>query len=993
MSRQAVALTYQLLGPVRVFDDRAELNAGPAKQRAVLAMLLAAEGRPLSRREIVDGVWGCAAPATAPHLVATYVARLRKAVDPGRAHGTGPSVLLSHGDGYALPTPPEHLDIALFQRARQAARSRHGAGDLAGCTAELERALAFWRGGALEGVPGPHAERLRGRLEEARLSTREQRFAVLLERGRHHETLPELSALAAAHPCRERLRALLMLALYRADRRAEALAAFQDTWRTLVEEDGIEPGAELRTLRRRILDDDPALRPAAAAAPPRRLPAVSRLPPDTPDFTGRRHELAALSRLAARPGAKAAGGRIVAAVAAPAVAVLTGPSGIGKTALAVHAARRLAHRYPDGRLHVHLRGSSDRPAAPGDVLAGLLEDLGVPRGRIPADTERRTALYRTTTAGRRLLLVLDDAADARQVEPLLPASADCLVLVTGRSRPDGADARTVLRLDALDRGEARELLRQVVGAERVDGETVSVDGILDRCAGHPLALRVAAAGAWPVATTPPTAGRLRDAACRSGEPLADGPAVAVLRAGYEGLADAGAAAAFRLLSELAVPDFGAATAAAALDLPENVAEARLEALADAHLLEVSRPPDGAHRRFRYHDLLRVLGRSLTGPDERQAELTAMLGRLTRAHLADVRAAGPLLRPADGAGDDQGPNTGLGVGFDGAEEAVHRLAAERETVVGAALQAAALGAVPAAALAELTGRFGVFLRRRGHWQDWEELALAGVRLARDGTAPDLAAEAAGRLELGTLAAARRRHDEATRELLASISLFGLGGDTAGQARAYSGLGLVYLERGLHGPATACLARALAVHRAAGRPVDAATALDRLAVLHVRRGDLESAERCCTESMAIHAANGTTESGSAAVNVLGLVRGRQRRHAEAVACQRRSRELARARGDLHREARALLDLAAEHRAAGERGEAVACAEEGLALRRRLGDPQGAAAAWTELAVALEAAGHPDRATVCRRNAAAELAGHEPAEHEPAGSAPPDEPRAGL
>ncbi|MEV6327871.1 AfsR/SARP family transcriptional regulator [Streptomyces sp. NPDC051909] len=250
-----------------MFEGSGEVDTGPAKQRAVLAMLLCADGTYVARRDIVRGVWGGSAPATAPQLVVTYVARLRKALEPGRAHRSRATVLLSRGDSYALPAAPGHLDAREFEESRHAARRRRAEGDLDGCARELERGLALWRGRALEGVVGPHAERQRCRLEELRLAAQEERLALLLDQGRHDETVPELSSLAAAHPFRERIRALLMLALHRADRQAEALAVFQDTWRTLVEQAGVEPGHELRDLQRRILEADPGLRPARADAP------------------------------------------------------------------------------------------------------------------------------------------------------------------------------------------------------------------------------------------------------------------------------------------------------------------------------------------------------------------------------------------------------------------------------------------------------------------------------------------------------------------------------------------------------------------------------------------------------------------------------------------------------------------------------------------------------------------------------------------------------
>ncbi|MEV6327872.1 tetratricopeptide repeat protein [Streptomyces sp. NPDC051909] len=699
---------------------------------------------------------------------------------------------------------------------------------------------------------------------------------------------------------------------------------------------------------------------------------------------GRRRELVEIRRTAARatarqaarsPGAASASGTV------PRIAVINGPGGIGKTTLAVHAAHQLGSRYPDGHLYARLDGDRERPVRPEDLLGRFLEDLGVPGDRIPAGLDRRVALYRTVTAGRRLLLLLDDARRAAQVRPLLPASGDCLVLVTSRSRLTDLSTRTVLRLGALATQEARGMLRQAVGADPVDGEADSVDEILQVCSGHPLALRVVAAR---VAGRPPgafgvMARRLRDEERRLAELAAgDLAVVSSLRVGYESLADAEAASAFRLLSLIAAPDIGVSDAAAALGVADHRAEEHLETLTDAHLLEVFLPDRGPsdpgprgraeRHRYRFHDLLRVFGRGLGGGAARASALTAMLGRLTRSHLAAVHAADLLLRPGHSAGTGyQGPETRYAEHhFETAEQALAWLEEARGTVLGAALQGAAAGAIPPGVLAELTTRIRGFLQRRGHWRDWEQLARETVRLARAEAGPDPLAEATGRLELGTLAAARHLLDEAVEELHASAALFTAAGDTRGEARVLNNLGLVHLERGEHAESGACLERALALHRTAGRPTDTAIALDNLALLHLRLGALDRAERACEEGLALHEAGGTPELAAATYNILGLIRCGQGRPAEAVECHERSRALAGGQGNVYREAFALLDAATAHRALARWREAIESGEQALALRLRLGDPHGIATAFTELATTLEAAGHPDRAEACRAEA---------------------------
>ncbi|WP_327242068.1 tetratricopeptide repeat protein [Streptomyces sp. NBC_01320] len=378
-----------------------------------------------------------------------------------------------------------------------------------------------------------------------------------------------------------------------------------------------------------------------------------------------------------------------------------------------------------------------------------------------------------------------------------------------------------------------------------------------------------------------------------------------LRVSYDGLPDAEAKFAFRLLSLLAVPDLGVSDAASALGVTDHCAEGLLEALTDAHLLEVFLPDIGVgdqrpsirveHDRYRFHDLLRVFGRGLSGGLGRDTTLNVMLGRLTRSHLAAVHAADLLLRPGHSAGRDyRGAETPYAEHhFATAEEALAWLEEARGTILGAALQAAVTGAIPPVVLAELTTRLRGFLQRCGHWRDLENLARETVRLARAEPEPDPLAEATGRLELGTLAAARHCLDEARRELRTSTDLFTAAGDTRGEARVLNNLGLVHLERDEYAEATVCLERALAIHRTAHQVADAAIAVDNLALLHLRQGALDRAEQACADGLALHDDSGTPESAAATLNILGLIRCGQGRHAEAVDCQHRSRALARAR----------------------------------------------------------------------------------------------------
>ncbi|MCX4746856.1 winged helix-turn-helix domain-containing protein [Kitasatospora sp. NBC_01287] len=615
-------LRYELLGPLVVHRAGVVRDPGPAMQCAVLAVLLLSANEPVPRGQIVQAVWGARATVNSPGLVATYVSRLRRILEPDRPRRAAGTVLTSHGAGYRLALGPGELDLHEFEAARQRARARRAAGRPAEAAGALDEALALWRGGGLDGLPGPFAALHRGRLAELRLAAQEERFELALLLGRQHEVVAELGLLAAAHPRRERLRGLLMLALYRAGRQSEALAVFAETRQSLISSQGLEPGRELEELQQRILRADPGLdlepaldRPGAPALATR-LREVCRpaqLPSDLADFTGRSAEARLLARTLGAGGV----GRRTGAVP---VAVISGPPGVGKTALAVHVAQRLRERFPDGQLYAGLHEADGRPGEARALLGRLLVDLGVAPEALPAEAERRGALFRSVIAGRRLLLVLDDAGDEGQVAALLPGSPSCAVLVTARGRLAGLPQGRGAALDCLGGGDARRLWRRLVGepdaGEPHTGEGGAGEGdgeaaLLAACAGLPLALRVAAARllARPGRRLGALAARLADEERRLGElsPSGGGVAQALgtawarLRREPDGLA---AGAALRLLAALDPAGFDGPAAARLLGRPEPRVEPLLDLLAEHGLLLAT--PDGC---YRMHPLTALLCRS------------------------------------------------------------------------------------------------------------------------------------------------------------------------------------------------------------------------------------------------------------------------------------------------------------------------------------------------------------------------------------------------
>src|SRR5215469_4413986 len=480
----ATAMEFGLLGPLTVRRDGAEVPVPPGKQRVVLAALLLKANRLVALDELAEALWGPAPPVSARPTMQNYVMRLRKSL--------GESRITTQPGGYLISVDPGDLDVSRFESLLASARSAARDGLWEQASDQAGTALALWRGEPLADVDSELlALREQPRLTELRLQALETRIDADLNLGQAGEVVGELRHLASAHPLREHFHGLLMLALYRDGRQGEALAAYQDARRVLIDELGTEPGTELRELHQRILTADPALeapgvgRPAAAGhatVVPRELPCGIR------DFTGRETELVALNELLDQEAGDDAPPTVV-------ISAIGGTAGVGKTALALQWAHRMADRFPDGQLYVNLRGyDPGQPMPATDALAGFLRALGVPGPDIPAEEDERAARYRSLLAGQRILVMLDNAGDAQQVRPLLPGTPGCAVVVTSRDALAGLivrDGATRLDLDLLPVADAVSLLRALIGG-RVDAQPEAAPALAARCCQLPLALRVTA---------------------------------------------------------------------------------------------------------------------------------------------------------------------------------------------------------------------------------------------------------------------------------------------------------------------------------------------------------------------------------------------------------------------------------------------------------------------------------------------------------------------
>jgi DNA-binding SARP family transcriptional activator len=700
---------FCLLGPLLVRARGATLSALPGKQRVLLAALLLQGNCMVALDQLAEAIWGDKSPASAHGTLRDYVKELRK-----QLAAIGESRIATVPGGYVFRIGPGELDVLSFEELR--AEAMQAARDCAWARASdrWRAAELLWRGEPLADVP---SELLRARevprLAELRLHALESRIEADLQLGRRADVIADLRQLTVTHPLRERLHALLMLALYRDGQQAAAQAVFRGVRAVLVEELGTEPGPELRRLHQQILAADPALDPPVsahggrAAAPetaagqstamvPRQLPAaVSHL-------TGRAAELEALTGMLS----DASGTRTVV------ISALVGTAGVGKTAVAVHWAHQIAQRFGDGQLYVNLRGyDPGQPVAAADALAGFLRALGVPGQEIPDELEERARLYRSRLAGRRVLVVLDNARDGEQVRPLLPGDPGCVAVVTSRDALAGlvaADGARRLDLDLLPPADAVGLLRSLIGprAAHDPGATAELAGL---CARLPLALRIAAELAAARFTTPLAelvaelaAGRLDG--LDAGEDRAD--VRAVLSWSYRQLPD-DAAGAFALTGLHPGDNLDAHAAAALTGTTAGQARKVLGQLHRASLLQAAGPG-----RYGMHDLLRAYAREQAAARDTGGWCQQALTGLFDYYLAAATGTMDVLYPAE-AHQRPGitPTTAVVPDMAGQADARAWLDAERANLVAVMVHCAGQGWPDHAA--GLAGMLFHYLMNGGH----------------------------------------------------------------------------------------------------------------------------------------------------------------------------------------------------------------------------------------------------------------------------------------
>jgi DNA-binding SARP family transcriptional activator/tetratricopeptide (TPR) repeat protein len=869
---------FGLLGPLQVRVGDQELPVSAPRQRVLLAALLLTPGLAVSSVRLADLVWDGRPPPGSAVTLRSYVKRLRQGLGPAAG-----ARIVTAGHGYLIEAAADELDLAQYAALCQAGEAAARSSAWERAAELLGRAEDLWRGHPLADIPCQELQAAElPRLEQLRLQAIRWRIDADMHLGRCGNVVPELYALTAEHPLHEPFHHQLMAALYSSGRQADALAAYRRARGVLVQEVGIEPGADLRLLHQRILAGERDV--LVVPGPGRVTPA--QLPPDVSRFVGRPAEQRELTRLAEERAAAGGGS---------AIAVISGTAGAGKTALAVHWAHQVAGSFLDGQVFLDLNGFGPvgSPVTPPDAVRRILEALQVPAARIPPGLEGQIGLYRTLVFERRVLVLLDNAKDAGQVRPLLPGGAGCMALITSRSPLAGLVALEGARpvtLGVLSRSEARLMVAERLGTRHADADSAATDQLIEACARLPLALAIATA---LVATRPGhSISAVADDVARAGhqlDALNAGDTATSLRAvftwSYQALT-AAAARMFRLLAEHPGPDISAAGAASAAGLPPPQARAALDELTGAHLLNEQHPG-----RFAFHDLLRAYAAEQLRVTDSLAERRAAGRRLLGHYLGTAKAAAQALSPGRKLPDLE--PAALHVqreDLDGEDQAMGWLRAEHQVLMRMISYAASEGFDSHAW--QLPWVLTDFLDRDGHWHDWE----ASQRTA--------------------LAAALRLHD------------------VAAQAQAHRYIGRAYSQLQDLDAAQDHLSRALELERQLGKPIAQASASLDLGQLYEQRGNVADALESAQLALSIYQSERDHLGEALALNNMGWYYARQGNYPEALRRCRQALQLCRQAGYKIGESNSWDSLGYAHQHLGQPAQAATCYRRALAIYRQLG-----------------------------------------------------------
>ncbi|WP_405591530.1 AfsR/SARP family transcriptional regulator [Streptomyces sp. NBC_01190] len=948
------AVRYAVLGPIRVWRGEQELTPGPPKQQALLALLAVRAPGPVTVHEAVDLLWDDDPPDSAVNVVHRHIGGLRRLLEPGLPPRAEGGHVVRTGSGYRLAAGPTALDLARFRELRAEGRRAIGAGAAEDGVRPLAEALRLWQGPVtVRGMPRLRSHPVFVAVEhEYVAAAKEAADAICWEGSPFTEDVLAALRRAAAgrHRLDEALQARIVTGLAASGRQAEALELFGSVRADLSAELGMDPGPELRAAHERVLRQTPRQRPAdtrdqggpggpGGSEPAKLAVRPAQLPADIPSFVGRVAELARSHELLGPDGH---------GIHAPVViGAISGMAGVGKTTLAVHWAHAVADRFPDGQLYVNLRGFHPAmpPLSPDEAMRDMIDALGVQPGRVPDNPDALASFYRSLFAGRRFLILLDNARDSEQVRPLLPAAGGCLAIITSRHRLDGlivADNARFIPLGLLTPAEGVELLVQRLGKERVTAELAAAQAIVDLCGRLPLALAIAGARAilHPTFSLAAIAAELRESqgnldAFATRDTRTD--ARSIFSWSYTALSPA-AARLFRLLSLHAAPDIAAPAVASLAGVPPREVRRQLAELVEHHLLSEHTPG-----RFTSHELLRAYAAELCEGQDDEETRAATRRRMIEHYLRSTHTADALLAPHR----DRVPLPPVSAGvfpqtFGGQSEASDWCRRERHVLLAMVEQAARYAVKGDDSCWQLAATMEIFLDRHGRWQEQHHIQSTALETAR--RTGDLAGQAHALRGLGFAACRLGAFDEAQRCLSQAQTLFGRLADPIGQGRTHRYSAFLANVMKDHHRALDHYRRAADRYERTDHLSGRAMILNEIGWTHLLMGEYESALVHCEKAVLMHQEIGDRSGEAAAWDSIGWAHHHLRDYGQALVGYGHAIDLYQRTGDPALEADTLVHAGDSHQASS--------------------DPRQAAVVWRRALELYDGLGHPDAAGVRER-----------------------------
>jgi len=937
-------MEFRTLGPIELWSAGLRQDLGSARERSLLVMLLLTPRAMVPAETIIDRLWDAQPPPKARESLSVYVARLRSSL----RQAVGDNVRLvgrAHG-GYLLEVDPETIDLHRFRRLGRQAAALAASGDYDHASDLLREAGKLWRGQPLAGIRGDWVARMREALEEERRAAVVERIGFELALGRHADLVGELRHLLARYPLDETLVAHQMTALYRSGRQSDALSLYRETRSRLIEEQGAEPAAMLSELHQRMLTGDPRLVGKPAGGPVRQAAAPETLPAEATDFVGREDELRLLSE---EHGS------------VPWMGIIEGMPGVGKTTLAVHAARQVSDQYPDGTLYLdlHSHDPASHPLEPAEALHELLRLLSVPAAQIPGALGERAALWRAHLARRRAVVILDDAAGPDQILPLLPQAGRCLILITTRRRFPSLEGACTLTLDVLSVDEAVTLFRRIAGESRaIDDDRVAATVSL--CGRLPLAIKLTAGRiAQP---DPPSLDDLiaewsQSPAWLGGTGAASPEVIAAFDLSYRAL-EPGHQRFFRRLG-ISPSATHSPTAAAALgDCTPAEAENALMVLLDSHLL--AQTPDG---QFRLHDLIRGYAAARSGRDDPAAEQEQAVSRLLGHYLHAADRADRLLhplrrRPAVAVSGDWSGISTLGT----PEAAASWLESEWRNILLAASYAGRHQWKRECA--DLSFLLADFLEIRAYWD--EAITAHTLALQASRYLADQARIARASLALSVVLQQTGRYEAAIPLADEAAAIYRLLADRRGEAEALDQTGLAHQRTARSREALAYFTEARILYDAAADSRGVADTLSHAGIACWHLGRNTEASSNLGDALALYRRVGDHRGEAKALNNLGRVHLYNGHHQEALDAYQKSLQIFREIGGPQNEAILYQNIGSVHRYKGSYEDALAACRRALAIYRDIGDLPDEADALNEIGAIYQSAACPDEALIHHQKA---------------------------